>query len=335
MFLFISKYQDPWYLILGFVIAIIIMLVIDLNSFKVRDGQKVNSRDALIWSIIWILVAFLFAGVIYFLEDKAQASDFVTAYLIERALSVDNLFVFILVFKFFKIPEKFQNKALAWGIIGAIFLRVIFIYFGVALINMTYIPDFQLGGILFHKVNIILTVFGLFLIYAGIHSWKDEPEDQSQDFSGSFGIRMLKFFYPVTDKLDGERFFTRINGRRTGTRLLMVVSVIMITDLVFAVDSIPAIFTISTDPFILYSSNIFAILGLRAMYFLLQNFINYFDFLKYGLAIILSFIGVKMVIAPFFHISSIISLGVVAGVLVLSMVLSYFIDLKPKTEDKE
>lgn len=335
MFLFIKKVQDPWYLIVGFVVAVMAMLIIDFKSFKAKDGQKVRSRDAIIWSLIWIAVAFVFAGVIYFIEGKNQASDFVTAYLIERALSVDNLFVFILVFKFFKIPESFQNKALAWGIIGAIVLRVIFIFFGVALINLTYIPDFEIAGIAFHKVNIILTVFGLFLVYAGIHSWKDEPEDQSQDFSSSFGIRMLKFFYPVTDKLEGENFFTRIDGKKTGTRLLMVVSVIMITDLVFAVDSIPAIFTISTDPFILYSSNIFAILGLRALYFLLQNFINYFDFLKYGIALILVFIGVKMVIAPFYHISSVVSLSTVAGILILSMVLSYFIDLKPKPGKEE
>ena len=320
----------PLWLIVGFVILVILMLAIDLGMFNRKGSGKVSNRDAIIWSIVWILVAVGFAVLIYYVEGQAQASDFMTAYLIERALSVDNLFVFILVFKFFKIPEAYQNKVLAWGIIGAIILRVIFIFFGAALINMTYVPDFTVGNFTIRELNIILTVFGFFLVYAGIQSWKDEPEEEEQDFSDSVGIKLLKIFYPVTNSFDGEKFFTRIDGKKVGTRLLMVVSVIMITDLVFAVDSIPAIFTVTRDNFILYTSNIFAILGLRALFFLLQNFINYFDFLKYGLAVILIFIGVKMIMAPFIHIGSMASLSVVAGVLVLSMVLSVMFDLKKK-----
>jgi len=320
----------PWWLAVGFVILVILMLAIDLGFFSKKSDLKVSNRDAVLWSIIWILVAIAFAVLIYFAEGKTKASDFMTAYLIERALSVDNLFVFLLVFKFFKIPEQYQNKVLAWGIIGAIVLRVIFIFFGAALINMTFVPDFNIGSFTVRELNVILTVFGFFLVYAGIQSWKDEPEEDEQDFSDSVGIKLLKIFYPVSNSFDGDRFFTRIDGKKVGTRLLMVVSVIMITDLVFAVDSIPAIFTVTRDNFILYTSNIFAILGLRALFFLLQNFINYFDFLKYGLAVILVFIGVKMIMAPFLHIGSMASLAVVAGVLILSMILSVMFDLKKK-----
>jgi len=328
----IMKYTttDPWYMIVGFVILVVAMLAIDLGAFNKKGAHKVGNKEAIIWSVIWILVALVFAAALYFLENKNQAGDFLTAYLIERALSVDNLFVFILVFKFFKIPDEYQNKVLAWGIIGAIVLRVIFIYFGTALINMTYIPDFEVGSLEFHDVNIILTFFGLFLVYAGFQSWKDQPEDDDQDFSDSIGIKLLKFFIPIKDGFEGDKLFTRIDGKKAGTRLLMVVSVIMITDLVFAVDSIPAIFTVTRDPFILYTSNVFAVLGLRALFFLLQNFINYFDFLKFGLAIILIFIGLKMVVAPFFHIGSLASLYIVAGVLIGSMVLSILVDRKKK-----
>ena len=320
----------PWWLAVGFVILVILMLAIDLGFFSKKSDLKVSNRGAVLWSIIWILVAIAFAVLIYFAEGKTKASDFMTAYLIERALSVDNLFVFLLVFKFFKIPEQYQNKVLAWGIIGAIVLRVIFIFFGAALINMTFVPDFNIGSFTVRELNVILTVFGFFLVYAGIQSWKDEPEEDEQDFSDSVGIKLLKIFYPVSNSFDGDRFFTRIDGKKVGTRLLLVVSVIMITDLVFAMDSIPAIFTVTRDNFILYTSNIFAILGLRALFFLLQNFINYFDFLKYGLAVILVFIGVKMIMAPFLHIGSMASLAVVAGVLILSMILSVMFDLKKK-----
>jgi tellurite resistance protein TerC len=212
---------------------------------------------------------------------------------------------------------------LFWGIIGALIFRAIFIFTGVALINLTYLPEMQIFGETV-RINAVLTVFGIFLIVAGIKSWfSKEDTDENKDFSKSPGARVVYRFFKVTKNYEGDRFFTLQNGVRVATPLLVVVAVIEFSDLIFAVDSIPAIFAIApNDPFILYTSNIFAILGLRALYFLLANFMYMFSKLKYGLAIILAFIGIKMLINPFYHISSPHSLMVVAGVLVLSVIAS-------------
>jgi tellurite resistance protein TerC len=225
------------------------------------------------------------------------------------------------------VPDESHHKVLFWGIIGALFMRALFIFTGVGLINYTYLPDMTL----FNKVvsiNFILTAFGLFLIYAGIKSWFSDEDDEEQDFSKSRGARLVHKLFNVSEHFDKDKFFTIQNGVKLATPLLVVVGVIEFTDLLFAVDSIPAIFSIAPDdPFILYTSNIFAILGLRSMYFLLSNFIHMFSKLKYGLAIILSFIGLKMVISPFYHIDTLISLLIVLSVLVGSVVLSI---LSPK-----
>jgi tellurite resistance protein TerC len=316
------------YLIGGFVILVIAMLLIDLGIFN-KKSHKITNKEAAAWSVVWISLAMLFGGVIYAGFGVEKASEFYTAFLIEKALSVDNLFVFILVFTFFRVPGEYHHKVLFWGIIGAIFLRAIFIFSGATIINLTYLPDFALMGYSFTKVNVILTMFGLFLVYAGIKSMGGD-DDEEQDFSNSWGIRLIKSLIPVKAEFVGGKFFTMENGKKTGTLLLLVVGVIEVTDLIFAVDSIPAIFTVSRDPFILYTSNIFAILGLRSLYFLLANFMQYFAYLKYGLAGILSFIGIKMVIAPVYHISSPVSLAVVAGLLIAATIASVL--WKPEAE---
>jgi tellurite resistance protein TerC len=227
-----------------------------------------------------------------------------------------------LVFGYFNVPKEVHHKILFWGIIGALVMRAIFIFSGVELINLTYLPNVSIQGNNL-KVNILLLLFGLFLIYAGIRSAFAEDDDEEKDFSKSPGSKLIHRFFKVTPEFDGDRFFTFQNGVKMATPLLVVVAVIEFTDLLFAVDSIPAIFAVAPDdPLILYTSNIFAILGLRSLYFLLANFIHMFSKLKYGLALILTFIGLKMVLSPLIHIDSLISLLIVFLVLLLSVVWS-------------
>lgn len=337
----ISMLNHPGILI-GFGILVIIMLLLDLGVFN-KKTHAISNREALAWSLVWISLSMIFSGVIYlvFRNDSPELafekfSQFQSAYWIEKALSVDNLFVFILVFGFFKVSREVQHKVLFWGIIGALIFRAIFIFSGVGLIKLTYLPEM----IIFGKsvsINVVLTIFGLFLVYAGIKSgFSKEDEEEEKDFNKSPGSRIIHRFFKVSSNFDGDKFFTVQNGVKMATPLLVVVAVVEFTDLIFAVDSIPAIFAIAPDdPFILYTSNIFAILGLRALYFLLANFIHMFHYLKYGLAIILSFIGVKMVIAPFFHISSPASLAVVGGVLALSLIISVAFPQKQEGREQE
>jgi tellurite resistance protein TerC len=308
--------------IIGFAVVVVVMLLLDLGVFN-KKVHAVTSKEAAIWSVVWISLSMLFSGVIYLTSGFEKFTQFQSAYWIEKALSVDNLFVFILVFGFFNVPKELHHKVLFWGIIGALLFRAIFIFAGVGLINLTYLPEMTVFGHMV-KINAVLLLFGLFLIYAGIKSWvSTDDDDEEKDFSKSPGARVIYKLFKVSKEFDGAKFFTVENGIKMATPLLVVVAVIEFTDLLFAVDSIPAIFAIAPDdPLILYTSNIFAILGLRALYFLLANFIHMFSLLKYGLAIILAFIGVKMVIAPFYHISSPSSLLIVGGVLVLSVIAS-------------
>ncbi|WP_262151547.1 TerC/Alx family metal homeostasis membrane protein [Chryseobacterium foetidum] len=330
-------------LVWGFAVTVVIMLLLDLGVFN-KKSHEVSSKEATIWSVVWISLSMIFSGVVYwvFNTDGSATSHAVAvekftqyqaAYWIEKALSVDNLFVFILVFGFFKVPKFLHHKVLFWGIIGALIFRAIFIFAGVELIDLTYLPEMNIFG---HavRINVVMTLFGLFLIYAGIKSWGDGGDDDDEDYSNTAGAKLIKRFWKVSDNYVGDKFFTVQNGIRMATPLLVVVAVIEFTDVLFAVDSIPAIFAISNDPFILYTSNIFAILGLRSLYFLLANFIHMFSKLPYGLAIILAFIGVKMLIAPWYHISSPVSLGIVGGVLVISVLLSIIFPDK-KEDEKE
>lgn len=305
-----------------FSISVITMLVIDLGLFN-KKSHIVTNKEATIWTIVWISLSMIFSLFVYSQTSLEKFSQFQSAYWIEKALSVDNLFVFILVFNYFNVPREIHHKVLFWGIIGAILMRAIFIFTGVGLINVTYLPEMTIIGKTVN-LNIVLTLFGGFLIYAGIKSWfADEDDDDEKDFSKSPGAKFVYKLFKVSKEFDKDKFFTIQNGIKLATPLLVVVGVIEFTDLLFAVDSIPAIFSIApNDPFILYTSNIFAILGLRSIYFLLSNFIHMFTKLKYGLAIILTFIGVKMVIAPFYHIDTLVSLMIVLGILIASVIVS-------------
>lgn len=337
--------NHPW-LIAGFAIAVIVMLLLDLGVFN-KEPHAVSNKEALSWTVVWISLAMVFSGVLYFVfkADDGHAfamekfSQFQAAYWIEKALSIDNLFVFILVFGFFKIPKEFQHKVLFWGILGALFFRAIFIFAGVELIKMTYLPAFTLGdwqftmdgdgaGVAnfatkeFFRPNVVLTFFGLFLVIAGIKSWSSDKEEE-EDMQQNIGVKIVHKFFKVSPSFDGDKFFTVQNGIKMATPLFVALVVIEITDLVFAVDSIPAIFSIApNDPFILYSSNIFAILGLRSMYFLLANSMDKFSRLHYGLAIILTFIGLKMIAMPFYHFDSTVSLMIIGGVLLTTIIWS-------------
>lgn len=316
-------------LVWGFGITVVIMLLLDLGIFN-KKSHIVSSKEATIWTIIWISLSMIFSGLVYYVFSRDNGgqqlaiekfTQFQAAYWIEKALSVDNLFVFILVFSYFKVPRELHHKVLFWGILGALAFRAIFIFAGVGIINITYLPVFELFGKNV-EINIVLSLFGLFLIYAGIKSWGGGNDDDEKDFSNSAGAHLIKKLYKVSNNYDKDKFFTIQNGVKMATPLLVVVAVIEFTDVLFAVDSIPAIFAISKDPFILYTSNIFAILGLRSLYFLLSNFIHMFSKLPYGLSIILTFIGIKMIIAPWIHISSTLSLGIVGGVLIISVLAS-------------
>ena len=320
-------------LVVGFGITVVVMLLLDLGIFN-KKAHEVSSKEATIWTFVWISLAMIFSGIVYFVYNNNDGghnlalekfTQFQSAYWIEKALSVDNLFVFILVFSYFNVPKILHHKVLFWGILGAIIMRAFFIFAGVGIINLTYLPEMNIFG---HsvKINVILTLFGLFLLYAGVKSWieanGDDDDDNEKDFNNSAGAKLVRKLYKVSDNFDGDKFFTIQNGIKMATPLLTVIAVIEFTDLLFAVDSIPAIFAISNDPFILYTSNIFAIMGLRSLYFLLANFIHMFNKLPYGLAFILGFIGIKMIISPFYHISSPISLTIVGGVLIISVILS-------------
>lgn len=341
-------------LLVVFGITVIVMLLLDLGVFN-KNSHTISTKEALSWSIVWISLSMIFSGVIYFtynIEDShalavEKFSQFQSAYWIEKALSMDNLFVFILVFKMFKVPSINQHKILFWGIIGALVFRAIFIFSGVGLIKMTYLPAFSIGDWhftiphdtdtvadfatkTFYQPNAVLLLFGLFLLISGIKSWSaHSDEGEPKDFSKSLGSRLVHRFFKVSKDFDGDKFFTVQNGVKMATPMLVVIMVIEFTDLLFAVDSIPAIFAIApNDPYILYASNIFAILGLRSLYFLLANFMDVFSKLHYGLAIILSFIGLKMLLAPFYHIASSHSLLFVGSTLLISILYSVWSNKK-------
>ena len=276
-------------LLITFVVSIITMLLLDLGVFS-KKSHEVSNKEAISWSVVWISLSMLFSGLVYYYAGATKFYEFQSAYWIEKALSIDNLFVFILVFKFFDVANSNKHKVLFWGIIGALFLRALFIFSGAYLIELTYLNKIlSLVGVAGFKcdVNIIMTVFGLFLVYAGIKSWSANDQEDDLDYNNTKGAKLIRKLFNVTDKFEGDKFFIRENGKKLATPLFVVLAVIEFTDLLFAVDSIPAIFAISNDPFILYTSNIFAILGLRALFFLLDNFIHLFSKLSYGLAIIL------------------------------------------------
>ncbi len=299
---------------IAFNVFVLIMLAIDLGVFH-RHSHTVSVKEATIWSIVWIALSLVFAvGIYFFWETVVPESDYtnaeatlayLTGYLIEKSLSVDNIFVFVLVFGYFAVPPLYQHRLLFWGVLGALIMRGILIFVGAALIN---------------EFHWIIYVFGAFLIFTGIRMalQKDESVDPSQNPV----VKLFRRFFPVTESYAGDKFFVRHGGKLMATPLFLVLLIVESTDLVFAVDSIPAIFAVTTDPFLVYTSNIFAILGLRSLYFVLAGVIDKFHYLKLGLSFILVFVGVKMVIADIYHIPVGVSLGVVAAVLTISVIAS-------------
>ncbi len=290
-----------WTLFNLFVLA---MLAIDLGIFR-RKSHEISVREALIWTCVWITLAMFFNLFVYYYFNQEKALEFFTGYLIEKSLSVDNIFVIILIFSYFKVPSAYQHKVLFWGILGALVMRVIFILTGVELI---------------HRFHWLIYVFGGFLIFTGIRMITSS--DVKIDPERNPVIKLARRILPVTQSFEGDRFFVVKDGKNWATPLFLVVLLIETTDLIFAVDSIPAILAISDDSFIVYTSNVFAILGLRSLYFALAGIEKYFHHLKYGLSAILIFVGFKMCTTDLVKIPIEISLILIAFILVIAMVSS-------------
>ena len=286
-----------------FNLFVIVVLTFDLGVLH-RRPHVIKFREALGWSAAWILLAASFAVLVYFWHGRGATLDFVTGYLIEQSLSVDNLFVFLLIFRYFRVPAQHQHKVLSWGIVGALAMRAIFILLGVSLI---------------HRFEWITYVFGAFLVYTGIQLFRHKEMQVNPE--GNLLIRAFRRWVPVTPDFVEGKFLVRRKGLYA-TPLLIVLLVVETTDLLFAVDSIPAVLAITTDPFIVYTSNVFAILGLRSMYFALAGMMEAFHYLHYGLSVILVFIGAKMLLAEFYPIGTHVALAVVIGVLAISIAAS-------------
>src|SRR5512133_3660589 len=302
------------YFWIGFHLFIFLMLALDLGIFH-KHTHKVPVKEAVIWSGVWILLALLFNIFVFFEFGKIKALEFLTGYVIEYSLSVDNIFVFILIFSYFAVDSRYQHKILFWGILGALIMRGIFIFAGVALINR------------FHWIVII---FGGFLVFTGIRMLFSK--DTEVDPEKNVVVKFFRRFLPVTKELHGEKLLITQNRKLYATPLFLVLVIIETSDLIFAVDSIPAILAISKDIFIVYTSNIFAILGLRSLYFAIAGIMGYFRFLKVGLAFVLTFVGLKM-LASFFHIEIpiLISLLVIISILLISILASVFIREKKES----
>ena len=286
----------------GFIAFVLAMLALDLGVFN-RKPHVVQPKEALTWTSVWVSLALLFAaGLAYFVSPQI-ALTFLTGYLIEESLSVDNIFVIVLIFQYFAVPAQYQHRVLFWGILGALVMRGLFIGLGAALLA---------------RFEWIIYIFGALLVITGVRM----AMKQDEEFDGEQNpvVKFVRRFMPVTATYHGKHFFVVEHGKRFATPLFLVLVLVEATDLIFAIDSIPAIFGITRDPFIVFTSNIFAIMGLRSLFFLLAHVVTKFHLLKYGLAIILTFVGVKMMIEHWVHIPILVSLGVVLGVLALSIV---------------
>jgi tellurite resistance protein TerC len=310
----------PIWLWIFFVAAVLAALFVDFVVLKKQGAHEVGVKEALNWSIVWVALSFAFNGLFWWAvaQDHGTAvaneksMEFLTGYLIEKSLAVDNIFVFLLIFSYFAVPPAFQKRVLMIGIIGAIVLRTVMIL---------------LGSWLIAEFHWVLYLFGAFLLATGLKMWW--AAGQEPDLESNPALKLLRRVMPVSKSFDGERFFTIENGRRIATPLLLVIALVGLTDLIFAVDSIPAIFAITTDPFIVLTSNVFAILGLRAMYFLLAAVASKFHLLSYGLAVILVFIGTKMMLIDLVKVPVGASLGVVVAILATTMWLSLRYPAKP------
>lgn len=301
-----------------FNVFIIIMLLIDLMVFHDADHEE-SIKEALVWTGVWIALALIFGVGVYYFMGSSTALDYYTGYLIEKSLSVDNIFVFLLVFSYFKVPPEYQHKVLFWGIFGALVMRLAFIFIGVALIE---------------RFEWIIFVFGGFLVFTGIKLAFEKDKEVHPERNPV--LKLVRRMFPILKNYHGSKFFVRRMGKLVATPLFIVLIVIETTDLVFAIDSIPAILAITQDEFIIYSSNAFAILGLRALYFALSGIMRLFHYLHYGLALILIFVGIKMLIADFYHVPTPYALGFIALSLTGSVVASllYPQEEAPIPEDK-
>lgn len=296
-----------------FFLFVTIMLVLDLGLFN-KKAHEIKTKEALIWSAVWIGFAGIFAGLVAHWMWHQKALEFVTAYVMEKSLSIDNLFVFIMIFSYFKIGKLYQHKILFWGILGALAMRAIMIALGIQILEA------------FHFV---IYVFGGFLIVTAIKMLFESKEEI--EFERKLIVRILKKIMPISKEMDGGKFLTIQNAKRAATPMLVALLMIEFTDLVFALDSIPAVLAISHDMFIVYTSNIFAILGLRSLYFALAGMMGNFVYLKYGLSAVLAFVGTKMLISGYYHVDILVSLGVIVGCLTLSILASV---LFPSKENK-
>ena len=303
----------PLWLWIVFGLSVLAALFIDFVVLNRQGAHEVGVKEALRWSVVWVLISFAFNGLFWWAVQQdhgtavanTRSMEFLTGYLIEKSLAVDNIFVFLMIFTYFAVPPAYQKRVLMIGIVGAIVLRTVMILVGSWLIAQ------------FHWV---LYLFGAFLLLTGIKMWW--AAGQEPDLESNPALKLLRRVLPVSQGFDGERFFTVENGRRIATPLLLVIALVGLTDVIFAVDSIPAIFAITTDPFIVLTSNVFAILGLRAMYFLLAAMASKFHLLSYGLAVVLVFIGAKMMLIDLVKIPVWASLGVVVSILAVTMVAS-------------
>ncbi|GAB4310254.1 MAG: TerC family protein [Myxococcota bacterium] len=296
-----------------FGVIVLGMLALDLSIFN-REAHQISMREAVVWSIVWVALALAFNVYVYYDHGDKIALQFLTAYLVEKSLSVDNLFVFLAIFNYFHIGRRYQHRVLFWGVLGALIMRAIFLVVGVTLLN---------------AFDWMMYIFGAFLVYTGIKLGlrKDEHIDPSK----TLAMRLATKYLRTTHELYESRFFIKKEGVRLATPLFLVLIVVEFTDVVFAVDSVPAVLAISNDLFIVYTSNVFAILGLRALFFVLAGVMDKFRFLGVGLSFILVFIGVKMMITDFYHIPTAVSLGVIAAVLLVSIASSVLI---PKPSER-
>ncbi len=288
----------------GFSVFVLAMLALDLGVFN-RHEHEIRMREAAAWSAVWIGLALLFGAGVWWIEGSEKGLQYLTGWLVEKSLSVDNLFVFLAIFTYFAVPKKLQHTALFWGVLGALIMRAIFIF---------------VGGALLHAFEWIMYIFGAFLVVTGVKLMFQEEEVHPEK---NPVLRLFRRIFPSTTDYVGKHFFVRGADRIVrATPLFFVLVVVEVSDVMFAVDSIPAVFAITTDTFIVYTSNVFAILGLRALYFLLAGSLGRFHYLRYGLSLVLAFVGVKMLIVDWVKVPIGISLGVIAGLLTLSIVVS-------------
>jgi tellurite resistance protein TerC len=293
----------PWTFWVGFNIFVLAMLALDLGLHRRRPVMGV--RQALSWTVFWILLAISFAGLVLLWHGRSAMLQFITGYVVEESLSLDNLFVFLVLFRYFQVPRDYQHKVLLWGVLGALALRLIFILVGVSLLQ---------------RFEFFIYIFGAILIYSGIGLLRQREPDL--DPQKNLVLRLFRRFFPITSTFEGSNFFVRRDGALIATPLFLALLVVETTDLIFAVDSIPAVLAITRDAFIVYTSNVFAILGLRSLYFALEHFFSMFRFLNVGLAVVLTFVGLKMLVSHYYEFPLGITLGVVLGVLGISVLCS-------------